>query len=69
MLNPTDLSPSSSVGRSVGMSVCLSGGCTVAKRLIGSGCSLGGEWGRSMDGYTRWVEIVEWEGAVFLGGS
>jgi len=24
----------------------------------------GGEWGRSMDGYIRWVEIVEGEVAV-----
>ena len=29
------------------LSVCLTGGCTVAKRLIGSGCRLGGEWGWS----------------------
>jgi len=38
----TDLSPSPSVGlcvgRSVGLSVC--GMCTLAKRLIGSGCHL-----------------------------
>ena len=32
---------------------CLSGRCTVAKRLIGSGCHFGGEWGRSRDGNGR----------------
>jgi len=40
--NGIDLLPSPSVGRSVGLSVCMSvRGCTVAKRLIGSGCRLG----------------------------
>jgi len=34
---------------SVCLSVCLSEGCTVAKRLIGCGCLLG--W---------WVGLVEW---------
>jgi len=34
----------------------------VVKRLIGSGCRLGGEWGRSKDGCIRWVDNVEGEG-------
>ena len=40
--------------RSVCLSVCLSGNYTVAKRLIGSGCRLGGEWGQSRDGCIGW---------------
>ena len=34
----------------------------MAKRLIGSGCRLGGEWGQSRDGFIRWVENVEGKG-------
>jgi len=36
----------------------------VEKRLIGSGCCLGGEMGWSRDGYIRWVEIGQREGAI-----
>jgi len=36
----------------------------VAKWLTGSGCCLGGEWGRLRDGCIRCVVIVEWKGAV-----
>ena len=44
-----------SVCLSVGLLVGpLSGGCTVAKQLIGSVCRLGGEWGRSRDGCIKW---------------
>jgi len=40
--------------RSVCLSVCREGvHCTVAKRLIVSRCGLGGELGRSRDGYVR----------------
>ena len=44
--NGVELSPIPSVG----LSVCLSRKCTVAKWLIGSGCRLDGEWGRSRMG-------------------
>jgi len=49
---------------SVGRSVCLSRKCTVAKRLTGSGCVWGGEWGRWSDGCIRLgcVVIVEGKG-------
>jgi len=42
-------------------SVCLSGKCTVAKRLTGHGCHLGGEWVGWV--YSMGVQIVEGEGA------
>jgi len=45
-----DLSPITSVGQCVCLSVCLSWKCTVAKRLIGYGCHLGWWVGRLMDG-------------------
>ena len=55
----------SSVGLSVGMSVGRSWECTVAKRLIGSGCHLGSEWvGRWMGVLDR-MEIYEREGTVW----
>jgi len=38
----------------------------VAKRLSGSGCRLGGEWGRSRDGRIRWGGDRRKEG-TFLG--
>ena len=44
-------SPRSSVGLCV--CVCRSGKCTVAKRLSGSRCRLGDEWGRLRDGCIR----------------
>jgi len=36
----------------------------VAKWLIGSGCRLGGQWGRSKDGCSRWGGDRRKEGAV-----
>jgi len=57
-----ELSPNPSVGPclcvclSVGQSVCLSGKCTVAKRLNGSGCCLGW-WVGSVEG---WVYYMGW---------
>ena len=41
------------------LSDCLSESCIVAKRPIGYGCRLVGEWARSMDKCIRWVELVE----------
>ena len=55
--NDVDLLPILSVGLSVGQSVglSLSGKCTMAKWLIGSGCSLGGLV-MSVEGWVyRWV--------------
>ena len=43
-----------SLSPSVGLCVCLSGNCTVAKWLIGSGCRWDGECGRLRDGCIRW---------------
>jgi len=47
------------VGRSVGRSAK----CIVAKWLSGSGCRLGGEWGRSRDGVLDGV-VRRRDGAV-----
>ena len=47
-------------------SVCRSVACTVAKRLIGSGCRLGNEWGRSRDGCIRWDADRRREEAVVM---
>jgi len=46
------------------LSVCVSSKCIVAKRLIESGCRLGGEWRRSRYGVLDGLMIVEGEGAV-----
>jgi len=50
--NGVELSPSPSVSLCVCVCVCVcrSGKCTVAKRLIGSGCCLVGVWDRSRHG-------------------
>jgi len=59
---PTDHSPIPSVG----LSVSLSGKCTVAKWLIGSRRHLGCEWSQSRDGCIRWgVVIIEGKRTVF----
>ena len=47
--------------------VCQSGKCIVAKQLIGSGCRLGGKWGRSRGGCTRWGIGDCQRGRVVLG--
>ena len=49
--------------------VGLSGKCTLAKRMIGSGCRLGLRAGRSRDGCIRWLVIVEGEGAILLNSG
>ena len=66
--NDVDLSTLPSVGRSVWLSLCVSGKCTVAKRLIGCVCrTMVSRVGRGM-GVLDGAVIVEGNGVV-LGGE
>jgi len=57
--NGVELLLSPSVGLCVYLPVCRYRKCSVAKRLIGSGCHLGWWVGRSRDGRIRWVVICQ----------
>jgi len=62
----TDVSPSSTIGLCVGLSVGRSGKCIVAKRLCGSGCHLGW-WLGSVDGWVYYIGWLSWKGKGSFG--